>query len=333
MWSASFSDCTLLACVQIFNYVYADDEEDRVIAMFGSAMIYNHREPHTVQHYDLTRGRQRTDPYTKKSPYSLHYKLQFQTLRPIMAGEEIFGDYGDEWFWTRGIDIDDSLDGEEPMRYESMAALAEAGHCLTDIEVKRSTIFGAGDGVFARRAFVKGEIVSISPLVNIPKTILKEIEEDTVLGNYCFSIPESDDAFLPIGTGGMINHGGLPEDENTRVNLKVEWYQWNNNRVILSDKTDTDPAAAKARPTESDSATVQTPHAHAEKGIHSPYGIYDFAYIATRDINVGEELFISYGEEWKTAWEEYGKEKREHHKDHKSGEESTPPIFRHFIAL
>lgn len=298
-------------------------------------MLYNHRAPHTVQHYDLTYGRLRSDPLTKQSPHSLHYKLQFLTLRPISAGEEIFGDYGEEWFFTRGIEMDDSLDGEVPMHYESMEALQEAGHCLSDIEVKRSTIFGAGDGVFTRRSFKTGEIVSISPLVNIPKHILKKMEKDSVLGNYCFSIPESNDTFLPIGTAGMINHGGHDDGDHGLVNLRVEWYQWNNNRVVGVKESEAEAEGEAEHEVVSEESTGDSKNnnrAEIERDTPSPYGLYDFAYFATRDIAKGEELFISYGEEWEAAWEHYSKDKQER-RGGKKGDESVQPLFRHFISL
>jgi hypothetical protein len=122
--------------LQIFNYVYAD-EDDYVIAMLGTGMIYNHREPHTVEHFEATRGRSRSHPQTKLLPQSQHYKLDFKTLRPIAAGEELFGNYGEEWFWTRGIEVDDSLDSAIPMLYESLETLREVGHCLSDIQINR----------------------------------------------------------------------------------------------------------------------------------------------------------------------------------------------------
>lgn len=99
-------------------------------------MIFNHREPHTVQHYDLSRGRSRSSPLTRMTPYSVHDKLQFQTLHPVSAGDEIFAHYGEEWFWSRGID-EYVEEGDGTMRYESMSALKAVGHCLTDINVSR----------------------------------------------------------------------------------------------------------------------------------------------------------------------------------------------------
>lgn len=303
---------------QLFNYAYGDDDDSRIIVMFGTGMIYNHRQPHTVQHYDATRGRPLTDPRAQKSPQSLHYKLDFHILRPVAAGEELFADYGEDWFFDRGITFDEELDDGPPLRYENTAALQEAGHCLSHIRIARSNIRGAGDGVFTTRAFAQGEIVSISPLISIPKSILDEVRNETVLANYCFSAPGTDDAFLPIGTAGMINHGGLAEEVGgSVVNLRVEWYMWSDQRRHAQHKP-LDPQDVKR---------------NAEAG-KSPYGVYDLAYRATRNIAAGEELFISYGKEWEEAWRSYRRAKDLRASSGGDDEiNAAEQLFRHFISM
>lgn len=173
-------------------------------------------------------------------------------------------------------------------------------------------------------------------MINIPKRILDRIQNDTVLSNYCFSVPDSEDVFLPIGAAGMINHGqagGLD-----LVNLRVEWYLWNNNHPEF----------------DSEEPPIQV-NVSSDAG-KSPYGLYDFAYIATRNIMAGEELFISYGTEWDAAWSEYISVKRdlkdkrveeakrrssthadeentEHKVDDWYSATTSEPLFRHYISL
>ena len=189
----------------------------------------------------------------------------------------------------------------------------------------RSTIPRAGSGVFARRSFSKGDIVSISPLIGISKEILKKIDNDTVISNYCFSVPHFDDVLLPIGTAAMINHGGIDRNEDLS-NLQVEFYEWNaNNRQVIG------AGIGKSYRT-IDAAINNT-------DMSSPFGKYDFAYIATRDINAEEELFISYGTDWIIAWENYMTLKRQYELrqriEKSNGDEyaDKAPLFRHFISM
>ena len=97
-------------------------------------MIFNHRDPHTVQHFGVNNARQGAT-----SPHTTHYKMRFHTLRATEAGEELFASYGEEWFWTRGIEYDNNYDGTAPIKYKSVRELHRVGHCLSDIYVKRWT--------------------------------------------------------------------------------------------------------------------------------------------------------------------------------------------------
>jgi hypothetical protein len=36
--------------MQLFNYVYGSEDDDESIVVFGIAMMYNHRNPKTVEH-------------------------------------------------------------------------------------------------------------------------------------------------------------------------------------------------------------------------------------------------------------------------------------------
>jgi hypothetical protein len=209
---------------------------------------------------------------------------------------------------------------------------------------------GAGDGVFTRRSFSKGDIVSISPLVNIPKHIMNKIENETVLGNYCFSTPESDDLFLPIGTAAMINHGGCESDKNSLVNLRVEWYQWDSNHIVGAVREEDKNGISGISDINDGKQTSETSKKDGEDGKStSPYGLYDFAYIATRDIGSGEELFISYGRDWDDAWKRYRDDRSDarwqgnsdsndegwgdHSDSDSSGSSEENNVFRHFISL
>lgn len=158
----------------------------------------------------------------------------------------------------------------------SLDYLQEHGHCMTDIVVNESSIPLAGLGVFTKKGFKAGDIVSISPVVVLPRHSLEEIAEQTVILNYCMCGAKSDAALFPIGTAGLMNHGGID------ANVKIEWFQW--------------PASPGGPPQED---RLNMP---IEKLERFPFAPLDFKYVATRDIEPYEELLLSYGEQWEHAW-------------------------------
>jgi hypothetical protein len=54
----------------------------------------------------------------------------------------------------------------------------------------------------------------------MPRHTLAEISDRTVILNYCMCDEKSDTALFPIGTTGMMNHGGI------NANVKIEWFEW-----------------------------------------------------------------------------------------------------------
>jgi SET domain-containing protein len=85
-------------------------------------------------------------------------------------------------------------------------------YMLPDVYVKKSTIEGAGLGVFANRRFDKGDIIEFSPFVkdtkqNWFKTIAKE---------YVFKIDDHHSGF-GLGYTSLYNHQDYP---NARFSVK-----------------------------------------------------------------------------------------------------------------
>jgi hypothetical protein len=69
----------------------------------------------------------------------------------------------------------------------------------------------------------------------------------------------------------MMNHGGI------NANIRIEWHQW--------DKSGTSRLSSPVLDLMS-----------------LPFSPLDVQYVATRDIAEGEELLLSYGQEWEEAW-------------------------------
>jgi hypothetical protein len=271
----------LISHWQLFNYVYSSNVESFSMALFGAGMLYNHMNPKNLDNYWHSTPSIDAETYRDiyAHPYTAYTEVEYVANRRIQMGEELFASYGDgsDWFTARGIELSPlDYDSDHPPRY-SHEFLSENGHCMTNIEVKNSSIPLAGRGIFARKAFKKGEIVSISPVLVIPKHDLEPTASHSVFLNYCFLVPNTDLALFPIGLGGLINHGG------TSSNVEIDWFDW-------SSLSSSPPARLNWTAGELE---------------ENPFAPLDFQYIATQDIAPGEEILLNYGLKWEEAWGAY----------------------------
>jgi len=195
--------------------------------------------------------------------------------------------------------------------------LDRVGHCLSDIYVDESTIPLAGKGVFANRDFKKGEIVSISPILLMPRKSVSDesSHSNSVLINYLYTTNYSNVGILPLGTGVVINHPPKKGAEN----VAVEWYYWTEKKGDVSKKEHT-------------RLTHESP---VEKLISSEFSPLDMAYRATKDIVEGEEIFMDYGDEWFDAWHAHVMESNVYMRYLLQDPDSTHefPLFRTPIGL
>ena len=80
----------------------------------------------------------------------------------VAVGEELYVSYGGpDWFESRYIPLDENGYSAEP--YTELE-LQQVGHCLTDIFVKESLLPMAGQGVFAKKSYLKGDIVYVTAI-------------------------------------------------------------------------------------------------------------------------------------------------------------------------
>ena len=171
------------------------------------------------------------------------------------------------------------------------------GKCIDNIRPQPSTIAQAGRGAIATRVISKGDIVISAPLIHIPRgrDIFKMYAQnktdengDYVRGdsesaihvgyqlmmNYAFGHPESSMLLTPYGPGAaMINHN------YARANVRLQWsdpnHEWYYKPIEWLEKDDL--AGAQL--------------------------MLDF--VATKDIEPGEEVFLDYGESWQKAWDNF----------------------------
>ena len=248
------------------------------MVLFGPALTFNHlKTPSSSIQFVPSVGTRVVN--TALRPYSFFGSAGFALHYDVSGGEEITISYGsDTYFKERNIQADFSTHHTfQPINY-SMDILREKGHCLTDIFVNSTTIPAASKGVFSKRRFKKNEVVSISPVLVVPKHVLQRNGRSSVLLNYCFASSEHDVAFLPTGTAAMINHG-----TGATANVGIRWFDWEGRDVLdLLQSVDVAKDLIGAR-----SAPL-----HME-------------YFALRPLSAGEELLLDYGQEWEAVWRVY----------------------------
>jgi hypothetical protein len=167
--------------------------------------------------------------------------------------------------------------------------LNEKGRCQDHIKPGRSTIEQAGRGAFAFRRLPKGAIVGYAPLVHIGyygKEILNidydggERQQYDLIMNYSFGHANSTVLLTPYG--GMVNYINHSKE---RANVKVRWPL----QDMVAHKMDW--------------LTKDVPFL---RDTYDKIGL-SFEYMALRDIEEGEEIFMDYGSDWEEAWNEHVK--------------------------
>ena len=86
---------------QLFNYVYGANDDEYSIAVFGAAMLFNHRNPKSVTHYWHGPVVENTDITFNifSNAHTSYTELDYYSTITTEAGQELFASYGDgdEW--------------------------------------------------------------------------------------------------------------------------------------------------------------------------------------------------------------------------------------------
>ncbi|GAX24545.1 hypothetical protein FisN_4Hh064 [Fistulifera solaris] len=193
-------------------------------------------------------------------------------------------------------------DMHRPAATRSLQKLGEEGRCVDTLEVRPSTIPQAGRGAFATRFLPKGIVVTGTPLIFVPTDdffkmyegdwetkkevpIKEKVVHYQISYNYCLHHPDSSIFLCPYGIGvNYINHGG-----KDGANVKLQWAsegELGHNNTILQ----------------------QSPR-HL-LGNAAPRIFLN--YVATQDIQEGEEILLDYGDAWQAAWDHHVRTFEEH---------------------
>lgn len=266
---------------QLNNYIFGTDDDAYANLNLGVITLMNHRLPKNTQGYLAVAATPAM--LTPRAAHSVYPPVVLMATEPVRAGSELFTSYGgSDWFVDRGIQFSDQASSDEqrpasrPLHY-----LQEEGYCLTDVEVKKSGIYNAGRGLFARRRFSAGDLVTLSPALVLPMKRLRDAAPHSVVLNYAISPNDSDVAILPFGRGAMANHG-----EAGQFNLQLQWH-------------DREMGTAGAGPNGSSTGKDELQQSDA-----APVYV---SYVATRDIATGDELTLHYGKAWEQAWTQYAR--------------------------
>lgn len=166
--------------------------------------------------------------------------------------------------------------------------LKDNGKCQDHIRPGRSTLTQAGRGAFATRFLPKGTVVGYAPLIhvgnaryifNISYNVSGTVwhNEDIII-NYSFGHPNSTVVLTPYG--GMVNY---INHHKQHANVRVQWPE----KELIAHR----PEWLKK-----DVSFLSN--------LHGKIGL-SFDYVALRDIQEGEEIFMDYGDEWEKAWQEH----------------------------
>ena len=170
--------------------------------------------------------------------------------------------------------------------------LEKNGICLDNIMPGRSSNPHAGRGAIAQRSMKKGSVIAPAPLLQVTDRDALRIpafegEKMQLMLNYCFGRDDSSLLLCPNTNAVLLNHCSSrrpevhPCDSSRGPNADYRWANWDESTGVWLDKTIDD--------------------------MESVYGTRGLSLeiFATRDIEVGEEVFVDYGENWELAWERH----------------------------
>jgi hypothetical protein len=226
--------------------------------------------------FDRLRGSPRKDLYD--------LMLHFRTIWNVRDINALPTTYEDAQLAIR----EDIGATHQPAATRSLEWLQEYGKCIDHIIPGKSTIEGAGHGAFAKRDLSKETVITGSPLRHIPQREEfvntyeftndngRQVVRQQIIINYCYGSSETSVLLCPYGKGiGYINHN------QTLANVKIQWSQ--------------DGASGHK-----ESWLGKSP-----KEMEQYSSGLGFDYIATSDIQEGEELFLDYGNDWEQAWQDH----------------------------
>jgi SET domain len=175
--------------------------------------------------------------------------------------------------------FDDKTEYKRPIR--SPAWLEENGWCIDHLEIKQSTIPGAGRGAFVKRNLAAGTMVAPAPLQAFEdRKAFQYTNPEQLYVNYCLQPRNSKMMFFPYGPGvNLINHASSASLQSPNVGLRWSKHSMHRNELLDMEY-------------EEFWSAVEPGHLILE-------------FYALRDLVAGEELLLDYGSDWQASWDEH----------------------------
>jgi len=309
---------------QLKNYGFGSGNDDFALIIFGPGNIYNHRKLNTLSRYwasddEVTIAHDLSTPHTEST------QILYRAKEKIKVGEEMYETYGENWFVRfQNGPSNDVTEAEQVAKVMSVSDMQQHGHCLTDVDIRPSSIPGAGAGLFAMKTFQAGEVVTISPVLSLLRRVVDASADTSVLKNYCFAAEDSDHVMFPLNYGPIINHNSTGE-----ANVRIEWYDWSPAVEALAAKYPSDSPTGK---TNRNLRLQDKLNMTAKELFTAPFAQLDIAYVAIRPIAPGEEIVLDYGAAWQTAWTEFTARKAEYDATNRDPA-FRAPTFREYMSV
>lgn len=194
--------------------------------------------------------------------------VQLQLNRALKVGDPLYLECFDD-------DLDSGEEIQELPKGLSVQDLEQDGFCLDGIGIDAS---GSKPVAIARKPFAKGKTLMQGQFMHLHRAELVNDDkgEAQLLLNYCFGHPQTDLLLLPVlPVVNRIQHA--PAD---KANVKLEWVTPLKDRKKLLNRK-----LSESKLSDEEAALLQ------------------IAYVATRDIQQGEDLFLDFGEAWSQAYD------------------------------
>lgn len=286
------------------DYIFASYHDDFGLIMLGMGSLFNHNDNNSVEHFSI--GEEPSNPSTQITSLTAQTACSLEATRDIAKDEELYLNYGPDWFANRTLPETESA----PIpSYVNLRKPQGKKICMSDLDIRDTTRYAANHGIFTKKSYRPGDLITISPALILPFSVVNDSRNSSLLMNYCYYKPGSTYALLPLSYPALINHykslyfsSLIIEDQSSSLkllqdtakpNVELRWFNWEVfQRCTVDCEEDTkintlDPSSI---PTDDN-----------WKG----YTSLTIGYYASENINTGDELLLDYGRGWEKQYQRY----------------------------
>ena len=302
-WHDLVEPATSIPKALLESYFVNDVFVPGILPMAACSTKYHNIEP-DLESYRVDNAGVHRNKDPSSGSFSYYHNAAVNATKELLAGEELV---------LPCTESSDQETQDSSRKVLSVEFLQGEGICLDNLRVDSSTIPGAGRGAFAKRAIPVGQVIAPSPVVHFDLSQMEIVEQSLyeenpyflpmhrdhgirytehvtgqqLLLNYAFGDPDSHVVLLPYAPMvNLINH-----NDHDKANAYVRW-SYDPKLSLGSDAQ----KLKSLRPME----------------LFANTDTLMIEYVALRDIQPGEEIFVEYGDAWVRAWNRHAQQwKRE----------------------